>query len=474
MLIRLHCCLVAVAIVCFPLLAQSQEWSTYRGNPERTGNVDGKPGPAKPRVLWSHPAADRASKENYIGSPAVIGELLCLSGLGAFNTGNVTAFDLSADEGKIAWTKTPPLLKLPTVASPIASGKLVLFGDGMHQTDGATLRAVDAATGQLVWQHSVPGKLVHIEGAAVAIGDKLYLGAGHAGVICLDASKLTLLGQERTSAEIAATLESEWKKLLAEYEKEKEADPDFAISPSEEQLPKAAPRLVWQAGSNKWHVDAPLAVAQDRILTASAYLDLEKEGDRALLCLDAATGDVVWRTAMDMNPWAGATVVGDTALLGCSNIRLDPKEVRRGRGQLLALNLADGSVKWKKPVPGGIVSSVAVKNGLAIACATDGRVRAHDLSTGNVKWTYTAFSPLFAGPAIAGDRVYAGDLAGVVHAINLSDGKSIWKLDLNREGIASDGMIFGSPVVHGGRLYVGTCNLEPSAGSRQVVVCIGE
>ncbi len=36
-------------------------------------------------------------------------------------------------------------------------------------------------------------------------------------------------------------------------------------------------------------------------------------------------------------------------------------------------------------------------------------------------------------------------------------------------------MIYGGPVVHGGRLYVGTCNLEgPNARKETVVVCIGE
>jgi outer membrane protein assembly factor BamB len=174
-----------------------------------------------------------------------------------------------------------------------------------------------------------------------------------------------------------------------------------------------------------------------------------------------------------LNPWAGATIAGDVVILGASNIRLDPKEVRRGRGSLIAVNLADGEVKWKKQFPGGVVSSVAVNDGLAIACATDGKVRAYDIATGDAKWTYETAAPLFAGPAIAGGTVYAGDLNGVVHAVKLSDGNGLWKLDLNTSGITKGGMVYGSPIIHGGRLYVGTCNLEAAAGSQQAVVCIG-
>ena len=32
--------------------AEPGPWATYRGNPQRTGNTDNKPGPDKPAVLW--------------------------------------------------------------------------------------------------------------------------------------------------------------------------------------------------------------------------------------------------------------------------------------------------------------------------------------------------------------------------------------------------------------------------------------
>jgi outer membrane protein assembly factor BamB len=119
---------------------------------------------------------------------------------------------------------------------------------------------------------------------------------------------------------------------------------------------------------------------------------------------------------------------------------------------------------------------VAVADGLALATATDGKVRAFDLSGGERRWIYDAKTPLFAPAAVAAGVVYAGDLRGVVHSIDLKSGQSRWRLDLGAHpDVKAPGMIYGGPVVHGGRLYVATCNLEgPHARQPTVVVCVGE
>jgi outer membrane protein assembly factor BamB len=117
-----------------------------------------------------------------------------------------------------------------------------------------------------------------------------------------------------------------------------------------------------------------------------------------------------------------------------------------------------------------------LKKELAIVCCTDGKVRAYQLASGQLKWSYDAQAPLFAPPAVAADHVYAGDLKGVVHAVDLATGMRMWILDLaSHPEVKSPGMIYGGPVVDGGRLFVATCNLEgPWARKPSCVVCIGE
>lgn len=470
---KLRFVFLTLALVCaFGALREAPAWHTYRGNTQRTGNTDNLAGPASPRVLWKFEA-----REHFVAAPVPYGDGLLVSGLGAFNV--PTLYHLAADPKapqRVLWSKSVPYLKLPVVSSPAVFGDQVAFGDGMHQTDGARLHCLSGKTGLPLWQLQVPGTLVHLEGTPTIAGSRLVLGGGAAGVLCVDTAELTLDGKKITPFEAHKLLEKQWHALLAKFEIDKKKDPDFAVPPNEDQLPRPSPRRVWQQGEGKWHVDAPLAVVDHHVLAASAFLDKEKVGDRALYSLDSAKGTVRWRAPLKFNPWSGPSVLGDLVVVGGSTIGYDTRALKGAKGELSAFRLVDGKEQWRKEVPGGILSSVALVGNVAIATATDGKVRAFDLATGDRKWIYDGAAPFFAGPAVVQGVVYAGDLRGVVHAIDLNTGQAKWKLDLGADpAVKSPGMIYGSPIVHGGRLFVATCNLEgPAANRPTAVVCVGE
>src|SRR5262249_14676410 len=144
-------------------------------------------------------------------------------------------------------------------------------------------------------------------------------------------------------AAIQKILDGKWAELLAKYEEEKKKDPDFAVPPNEDMLPKPAPVKVWQGGQEEGHVDAPVAGVGDRVLVASAFLDKEKVGDRALFCLDAKTGQEKWKAPLPVNPWGGPSVQGDVVVVGGSTIGYDPKALKGAKGSLTALDLASGT-----------------------------------------------------------------------------------------------------------------------------------
>jgi outer membrane protein assembly factor BamB len=467
-----------VLLACLmPLPIAAQEpaaWATFRGNSQRTGNTDGKPGPASAKILWVH-----KSKDHNLSSPVIFGDRLLISGLTGFNIGyvNCLSTDPAAKE-RIVWTKSQPLLKLPTVSSPAVLGSAIVFGDGMHQTSSATLYCLDGAAGLQVWRHDVPGDLVHLESSPTIVNGIAYIGGGNAGVMAVEADRATFGGKVLELPVLTKAVELGWANLLAKYKQERKQNPD-APPPDESQVPRGEAKRLWQQGKDKWHVDAPVGVAGDKVLAASTFLEMEKTGDRALYCLEAKTGKMLWRTPLKLNPWGGPSVAGDTVIVSGSTIGYYPQQLKGAKGFVAAYNLADGKEKWYKPITGGVTSCAAIADGAAVVTATDGKVRAFELSDGGRRWIYETKAPLFAPPAIAGGTVYAGDLHGVVHAIALSgakQGEGLWKLDLAGDAaVKTPGMIYGGPVVHAGRLYVGTCNLEGEhARQETVVVCIGE
>ena len=157
------------------------DWPTHRGNPQRTGNLDGQPGPKTPKVLWAY-----KSQEHFVASPVPEAQAVYIPGLGAFNTGvfHCLAVGPKAPQ-RVSWSKAAPFIGHPTVSSPAVADGLVVFGDGMHQTDDAVLYCLQAQSGCPLWQLAVPGKLVHLEASPTIDKGRVYIGGGDAGVLCV-------------------------------------------------------------------------------------------------------------------------------------------------------------------------------------------------------------------------------------------------------------------------------------------------
>ncbi len=463
--------LITVLITRSTGFGQEKTWSTYRANAQRTGNSDGIAGPATPVVLWS-----LKSEEHFISSPVPVGENIFFSTLGAFNRPRIFTLPQKPTDPKAIkpiWEKSVPALKLPTVSSPAVADNLLFFGEGMHQTDGANLYCFPADGGYMLWQLSMPGTLVHLEGSPTVSGRKVFMCGGSAGVFCVDLDNLKIGDKDVKMTDIPKLQAEKWKDLQAKYAEEKKKDPDFAIPPTEDQLLKPSPKLLWQVGKDKWHVDASVLVVGDKVLVTSAFLDKEKLGDRAVYCLEAETGKQVWRAALGLNPWGGCSIQGDTVIVTTSSISYDPKNIEEAKGEIYAFSLKDGKEKWKKTVPGGVLGCAALTEDAAIFSSTDGKVRSFALTDGSRNMIYDAGGPIFATPAVVKGVAYVADLKGVVHAIDTKSGKEVWKLDLAKEP-SLPGMNYGGITVHGGKLFLGTCNLEkPFAGKPTAAICIG-
>jgi outer membrane protein assembly factor BamB len=180
-------------------------------------------------------------------------------------------------------------------------------------------------------------------------------------------------------------------------------------------------------GSLRWTYDAKLAVpgdiviANDRVLVGSRSYDL--------IALDAASGKELWKSYRWFSWIESPPVVRDGVLYTGSS---DATNV-------YAINLADGSLRWKAPVPGYSWQRIAMADDLLITgtlgkgaypASRNGSLFALDRETGAIRWMY--LDPpseetvkagknwgFAASPVIGDDVVYAADFNGRVYAFEL-------------------------------------------------------
>lgn len=110
----------------------------------------------------------------------------------------------------------------------------------------------------------------------------------------------------------------------------------------------------------------------------------------------------------------------------------------------------DLRVVWTYEAGESIESSAAIANGVVYVGSQSGDLAALNLSNGSVRWKYRATGPIGeSSPCVANGVVYIGDLNGTVHAVKASDGRAIWTFK-------TQGEVKSSPVVVGDRVLIGS------------------
>ena len=180
-------------------------------------------------------------------------------------------------------------------------------------------------------------------------------------------------------------------------------------------------------GAVRWTYDAKLGIAGDVVVTGDRVLVGSRSYD--LIALDASTGKELWKHYYWFSWIESPPVVRDGVIYTGSSDALN----------VYAINLADGSLRWKTAVPGWSWQRTAVTEDLVIAGTAGagafpgpraGSLVALDRATGTIRWIY--LDPpteeilkakkgwgFGASPVIADGLVYAADLNGKVYAIEL-------------------------------------------------------
>jgi outer membrane protein assembly factor BamB len=112
------------------------------------------------------------------------------------------------------------------------------------------------------------------------------------------------------------------------------------------------------------------------------------------------------------------------------------------------------SVKWTYDAGDAIDSSPAIADNVVYIGSAKGELLAIDLATGKLRWKYATGSSIGeSSPAVNADAVFVGDLDGTVHAVNVRDGSRLWTFKTASEiksspTLAEDLVLIGSYDTH--------------------------
>ena len=169
-------------------------------------------------------------------------------------------------------------------------------------------------------------------------------------------------------------------------------------------------------------------------------------GDGKIYALDAMTGAVLWTFATQGRVRSSPASDGKTIYAGSFD------------GRMYALDRETGKLLWSfktlgnKVFPeGSIQSSPTIADGLVLFGARDYNLYALDAKTGREAWHQSVKNSWVPStPAVDKGRVYTGSADGrAAFAYDLKSGKLLWTTPL-------DNLVFSSPVIANGKLYLAT------------------
>lgn len=118
-----------------------------------------------------------------------------------------------------------------------------------------------------------------------------------------------------------------------------------------------------------------------------------------------------------------------------------------------AFDLASGERRWQHPVGRGLETDILRRGAAAFGCTSGGDLLALDLATGELRWKISPAAAERKGrvpsPILVGDRLIFASPGGEVHAVDPGSGEVRWRRDLAsppHTGLA----------VLAGKLYLGT------------------
>ncbi len=242
-------------------------------------------------------------------------------------------------------------------------------------------------------------------------------------------------------------------------------------------LPPAQVNAAWaQVGgsASKSYGHLALADAPARVWTASIAGSSNRRrlaaapvvGDGKLVAVDTGgvvhavnskTGANVWTYRMEVDDKIESSAFGGGASIDGARVY-----ATNGVGQVVALNVADGTEVWKSKPAGPLRGSPTIAFGQVYVMTQDNQIYALDANTGAVVWNEGGSSTQagvfgVAAPAAGQGTVITGYSSGELNAHRYENGRTLWADALARTSISTEVSsltdIDADPIIDSGRVY---------------------
>jgi outer membrane protein assembly factor BamB len=209
-----------------------------------------------------------------------------------------------------------------------------------------------------------------------------------------------------------------------------------------------------------------------------------EHGESEFACLDAYTGELIWKLPIEsFAPRESTALAYGTLYLIPGNVttavdsisgdeystlnevwairnepwpmwRHDPEHTATGQSGPMNLTL-----RWKFTARGAIISSPSISYGNAYFGSQDKNIYCIDARSSRLLWNFTTGTGIKSSPAVVDGKVYIGPDDGYVYCLDAYNGSVIWKKDAGgyiEAHFSATVLLRSSPELADGNLYVGS------------------
>jgi len=186
------------------------------------------------------------------------------------------------------------------------------------------------------------------------------------------------------------------------------------------------------------------AIYDGRVYIASVHLLWSD-----LYCLDADTGDEIWKIS-DRRTWSSPAVAEGKVVIGSG--------LNNDEGLVTCYNAYFGDWIWSITPDKGVKSSPVIVDGKVYVGSNIGKVYCIDLEEGYLHWTYRTKDEFESSPAVVNGKVYIGSIDKNVYCLDAETGKELWIKNIGYE------IHLSSPTIYNEKIYIGTWDNESNPG----------